>query len=285
MTEQVGLKIITLSPLEIHFSQTRIRSEFQDGRSLQMALDKIEDKEVNFDEDALLLVTPFPRIEVTRWRCKLRDETGAARVDANGMELYSQEERWFSFDNRRLWCLQIRKENRPVQSCPHQKGTQSWQLRAAVKKWPKKVYCEVFEISQTLAKTRELRKFDTRTFGLSVLVGRREELNLEKWCWKTEVGLPVETAPEEGVALSALRQRKGLETERGQISWRHQRKSRRHEDEYEETQKFSALEILRGLLLFMIIYLGLRVCVILFQKYRLNMSMSSNSTVGVNISL
>lgn len=263
MTEQVGLKIITLSPLEIHFSQTRIRSEFQDGRSLQMALDKIEDKEVNFDEDALLLVTPFPRIEVTRWRCKLRDETGAARVDANGMELYSQEERWFSFDNRRLWCLQ----------------------RAAVKKWPKKVYCEVFEISQTLAKTRELRKFDTRTFGLSVLVGRREELNLEKWCWKTEVGLPVETAPEEGVALSALRQLKGLETERGQISWRHQRKSRRHEDEYEETQKFSALEILRGLLLFMIIYLGLRVCVILFQKYRLNMSMSSNSTVGVNISL
>lgn len=35
----------------------------------------MEDKEVNFDEDALLLVTPFPRIEVTRcgpW--SLRDE-------------------------------------------------------------------------------------------------------------------------------------------------------------------------------------------------------------------
>lgn len=246
MTEQAsGLNVLTLSPLEIHFSQTRIRYEFQDGRSLQTALEGVEEKDIHFDgEEAVLLLPPFPRIEVTRWRCKLRDEDGAAKVDENGLELYSQEERWFSFDNRRLWCLQ----------------------RAAARRWPKKVYCEVFEISPTLAKTRELRKFDTRTCGRSVLIGRREEENLEKWCWRTEVGLAVDS-PEAGVALPALRHRRPDTERRGSESRKRNQPRRPSKDDNEEPERQPANEILQGFLVFMIIYLSLRVCVILFRKY------------------
>ncbi|OLP95618.1 hypothetical protein AK812_SmicGene22231 [Symbiodinium microadriaticum] len=177
--EAKGLETLTLSPFEIHFSQTRIRSEFQDGRPLQLALDEIQVMPNGQGED-FLLVPPFPRIEVTRWRCKLRDSTGAAKLSEGGQELYSQEERWFSFDNRRLCCLQ----------------------RAAAQHWPKKVCCEVVEIPQTLARTRELRKFDTRNTGLSVLVGRRDDPNPEKWCWRTEVGLPTESEQEIGACGS-----------------------------------------------------------------------------------
>lgn len=240
--EAKGLETLTLSPFEIHFSQTRIRSEFQDGRPLQLALDEIQVMPNGQGED-FLLVPPFPRIEVTRWRCKLRDSTGAAKLSEGGQELYSQEERWFSFDNRRLCCLQ----------------------RAAAQHWPKKVCCEVVEIPQTLARTRELRKFDTRNTGLSVLVGRRDDPNPEKWCWRTEVGLPTESEQEIGVVLPGLRHRGGRpqESEQGHLPFK--RNGRRRSKQEEETAG-SSFGALRGLLLFMIIYLLMRIAVVLWQK-------------------
>ena len=48
--------------------------------------------------------------------------------------------------------------------------------------WPQQVYCEAFEISPTLAKTRELRKFDTRTSG-SETQGSTGPPSIEKRWW------------------------------------------------------------------------------------------------------
>eukprot|EP00413_Alexandrium_margalefii_P045665 CAMPEP_0204596598 /NCGR_PEP_ID=MMETSP0661-20131031/53331_1 /ASSEMBLY_ACC=CAM_ASM_000606 /TAXON_ID=109239 /ORGANISM="Alexandrium margalefi, Strain AMGDE01CS-322" /LENGTH=296 /DNA_ID=CAMNT_0051607217 /DNA_START=105 /DNA_END=991 /DNA_ORIENTATION=+ len=262
-----GCRLILLSPLEIHFSQTRIRSEFQDGHTLQETtaqiescsasrslaaakeaenLGKKEEKADNAtkegeelpradkkeeeaggagkkeekaesagnedaaesvvgkqeettnnkgDEEFTLLKTPFPRIEVTRWRCKLREADGVPRLDpATGLELYSEEECWFTFDNRRLCCLQ----------------------RAAAARWPQEVRCEVVEVPPALARTRELRKFDTRTFGCNVLVGRRDDPSPEAWSWRASVGLPEEAQPEGGIARQrSLRWRSGRGGARG----------------------------------------------------------------------
>ncbi|CAJ1407054.1 unnamed protein product [Effrenium voratum] len=247
MAEEVnGLRIITLSPFEIHFSQTRIRFEFQDGRTLQTALEETKARDTTFEEeDAILLAPPFPRIEVTRWRCKLRDAEGAPRIDPEtGLELYSQEERWFTFDNRRLCCLQ----------------------RAAAAKWPKKVCCEVYEIPPALARTRELRKFDTRSSGFSVLVGRREAQNLDTWCWRTEVGVPAVQESEPGVVMPGLRRRRPESERQGAGHFRGRRREAKEEEE--EAERSFPLQLLRSFLLFMIIYLSLRVCMILWRKYK-----------------
>eukprot|EP00440_Ansanella_granifera_P002818 gb/GFBE01003074.1/.p1 GENE.gb/GFBE01003074.1/~~gb/GFBE01003074.1/.p1 ORF type:complete len:274 (+),score=35.55 gb/GFBE01003074.1/:1-822(+) len=254
--EAQGCNLIQLSPFEIHFSQTRIRSEFQDGRPLQGALDEIEAETQQGDqgeEDFVLLKPPFPRIEVTRWRCKLREKDGAPRLDPDsGLELYSQEEQWFSFDNRRLCCLQ----------------------RAAASHWPQKVRCEVVEIPPTLARTRELRKFDTRTGGLSVLVGRREEENLDSWCWRTAVGLPKEEQPETGVVMPGLRSRGSRTSDGsgGRGPARRPRNRQSYEDDNEEVEEvqshYSMRDILSSALLFAIIYLALRMLFIVFRKHR-----------------
>mmetsp|Transcript_22751 Transcript_22751/g.52632 ORF Transcript_22751/g.52632 Transcript_22751/m.52632 type:complete len:268 (+) Transcript_22751:82-885(+) len=251
-------EVITLCPFDIHFSQTRIRPEFQDGRSLQTALDQMQAEPLARTDEGdgeLLLVPPFPRIEVTKWRCKLRDSTGAPKLDSDtGCELYSQEERWFSFDNRRLCCLQ----------------------RAAAAQWPKKVMCEAIEIPQTLARTRELRKFDTRSSGCSVFVGRRDEPNPERWCWRTTVGLPA-AEPEPGVVMR-LRHRgdRAREAEPGDLPFKRGQRQRPAE---ESDDKGSAMEVLRGLLLFMIIYLVMRIVVILWQKYHHKILQSAQELV------
>ncbi|CAE8649233.1 unnamed protein product [Polarella glacialis] len=184
-------RVVLLSPLDIHFSQTRIRPDFQDGRSLEdtqaniqvtdlKAVQEFEDLSESELPGELLLVAPFPSIEVTKWRCKFRDENGAPRLDPDtGLDLYSKEESWFSFDNRRLCCLQ----------------------RAAVAKWPLQARCEVVEVPHNLARTRELRKFDTRTFGKTVLVGSRDMPDPACWSWRAAVGQPEEPPPDTGVAM------------------------------------------------------------------------------------
>mmetsp|Transcript_97178 Transcript_97178/g.247129 ORF Transcript_97178/g.247129 Transcript_97178/m.247129 type:complete len:293 (-) Transcript_97178:26-904(-) len=246
--------VVELSPFDVHFSQDRIRSEFQDGRELSDTVGQIEavarpfgtavaasaaaeeEQEGSTEplaEDVVLLHAPFPRIEVIKWRCKLREADGAPRLDpVSGLQLYSEDEQWFTFDNRRLCCLQ----------------------RAAASIWPKRALCEVVEIPQSLARTRELRKFDTRTGGHSVTIGKRDDTTLETWCWRTAVGLPTESQAEGGVARQQRLRWRGQRRE-GPNS-RGTNKGRREQPE--EAVEGGGMEFARSMSLFLLVYLVLR---------------------------
>mmetsp|Transcript_70272 Transcript_70272/g.131417 ORF Transcript_70272/g.131417 Transcript_70272/m.131417 type:complete len:310 (+) Transcript_70272:136-1065(+) len=287
-----GCQLILLSPLQIHFSQTRIRSEFQDGRMINDTLAEItgvlwepqgslsdpvgeavgeavqvgeaavqgekcdafasassspllathdgtEPKEQADARRIVLLRGPFPCIEVTKWRCKLREADGAPKLDPKtGLELYSHEVRWFSFDNRRLYCLQ----------------------RAAAALWPTEVRCEVVEVPGTLARTRELRKFDTRTFGCNVVVGRRDDKDAVPWSWRLAVGLPEEEQPEEGVARPPSMRWRGARGGASSMTTRRRaKKSDANEQDDDEEESSRGSECARNTLLFVMVYLLLRV--------------------------
>mmetsp|Transcript_84536 Transcript_84536/g.196564 ORF Transcript_84536/g.196564 Transcript_84536/m.196564 type:complete len:311 (-) Transcript_84536:92-1024(-) len=275
-----GCRVVLLSPFEVHFSQTRIRSEFQDGHTLQetiaeivpaessggkkrASLDEVnsntksnneeeEEEEIlpadDENDDCILVTIPFPRIEVTRWRCKLREADGTPKLDpVTGLELYSQEERWFTFDNRRLYCLQ----------------------RAAAALWPRKALCEVVAIPPTLARMRELRKFDTRTFGCSVLVGRRDDPSPELWSCRAAVGLPEEAQPEGGIARQRSRRWRGRGDSRG--AGERGNRGRRGVNSREAAEGGRAgMELMRSALLFLLVYLALRIAVsVVRQQYRM----------------
>lgn len=241
-----GCSVVLLSPFEVHFSQTRIRAEFQDGHKLEETIQQIKAEEKNEDVagDFVVLGVPFPRIEVTRWRCKLREADGSPKLDpATGLELYSHEERWFTFDNRRLCCLQ----------------------RAASALWPVEARCEVVEIPPTLARMRELRKFDTRTFGYTVLVGRRDDPSAETWCWRTAVGVPEETQPVDGVARQrSTRGIRGSGRGVGESGGRPNRRGVNGSHENYDGES-AGTEIVRNVLLFLLVYLGLRLTVSVFR--------------------
>lgn len=261
-----GCRAILLSPFEIHFSQTRIRPEFQDGRTLdettlqlsavpwrQGGEEGAEDMEAELDEEAedlsefgagdvLLMRVPFPRIEVIRWRCKLRDADGTPKVDpSTGLNLYSKEERWFTFDNRRLCCMQ----------------------RFATTLWPQQVRCEVIELSPSVARTRELRKFDTRTLGQNITVARRDEPAIDVWCWRTAVGLPQKQLDDDAVGLPHSLRWRGVKPHRGATSSSSSRKARGGR-EAPEVENHTG-ELLRSGMLFLVVYLGLRVAFSVFR--------------------
>lgn len=178
-----------LSPFEVHFSQAHIRPEFQDGRTVDDTIAEIQGELCSpLDTEAYpgvitkgdswwLLKTPFPEIEVIQWRCKLRAEDGSMKVDASGNELYGERE-WYSLDNRRLYSLQ----------------------KAAAKLYPKEVRCAVRVIRQEDSNYREFRKFRTPDLGRTVGIGHREAVEMPRWSWRREVGLPDEPLPV-GVAV------------------------------------------------------------------------------------
>lgn len=257
--------VVLLNPLEIHFSQTRVALEFQDGHTLEETiaevkavpqseappdmLDGIEDAsegglvpgngQEGDGKDFLIVLAPFPIIEVIRWRCKLREPNGAPKLDpATGHELYSQEERWFTFDNRRLYCMQ----------------------RVAMDHYPTPVRCQVIVVPMKLARTRELRKFDTKTFGCKVAVGRRDDPDIKSWSWRAAAGLPEEEQPECGVARQTrLRWRGGVRT-RG--DGRHSGR-----DGNDGGDGHSSAEIMRSAMFFFLVYLGLRLAFSVARHY------------------
>eukprot|EP00439_Symbiodinium_sp_Y106_P024016 s7610_g2.t3 len=173
--QRVPVADAQLAPLEVHFSQMRANPHFRDGRSLVEAIEQI--KHVPFegtaDRDDMpvwLLKAPFPPIEVLKWRCKLRDETGKPLIDAEtGDELIDAEDRWFTLDNRRLYCLQ----------------------KAAVALWPERAVAEVARLPSTsLTKLRQLKKFRTLDRGCSILIGNRVGgPMIGRWSWRESVGL------------------------------------------------------------------------------------------------
>jgi len=77
-----------ICPLAVRFSQDHIRPEFINGSDIEAAIKAIKTKPGSDDFD-IVLVPPFPAIEVIRGHLK--------SGDAN---------HWLSLDNRRLYCLQ-----------------------------------------------------------------------------------------------------------------------------------------------------------------------------------
>eukprot|EP00971_Amphidinium_carterae_P195592 3881433-Amphidinium_carterae.2 len=105
--------MLIISPFEVHFSQELIRPEFQDGTLVDTTREEVmatlcsplEQGSVPSDRTWWLLTAPFSHIEAIQWQCKLRDDDGSIKTNAEGAELYSDKE-WYSLDNRRLYCLQ-----------------------------------------------------------------------------------------------------------------------------------------------------------------------------------
>jgi len=167
--------VLVLNPLAIRFAQPRINNFFAkpDGREV---LDTIKELKVerfvqddtgssdSFGRDDLFIRAPFPVIEVIQFRAKLRDEDGSTVKDeVTGIQRHG-EERWFTLDNRRLYCLQ----------------------RAAIKAWPLLCYAEVKVVDSLDSTSKVLRKFRTTSEGTSVRVGSSQDNieNLPEWSWR-----------------------------------------------------------------------------------------------------
>mmetsp|Transcript_58009 Transcript_58009/g.138095 ORF Transcript_58009/g.138095 Transcript_58009/m.138095 type:complete len:366 (+) Transcript_58009:66-1163(+) len=172
---QSNAKVATtqMCPLELRFSQRKMRNVFADGKLLSDTEESIRALRRTPSEAEIYgaewkLEGPFPPIEVLRWRCKLRDETtGRPLIDPKtGDEMLDDEESWFTLDNRRLCCLQ----------------------RAAVKLWPERCTCDVVaEIPKGARRMREIRKFRTLDAGKSVMVGSKVDgVPFSRWAWRTE---------------------------------------------------------------------------------------------------
>lgn len=172
-----------LSPFAIRFSQARIRPTFQDGRLVDRSMSQVEavtwPVEGNTDYD-VFLNAPFPPIEIIRWRPKIREEDGRTCVDEDGRKMLG-EACWFTFDNRRLYCLQA----------------------AAAKQWPRRAGA-IVHIMHDLPLSRSTpRKFRTTDLGCSVRISRRHDAApLATWSWAeaTYGGESATQIPEDGQA-------------------------------------------------------------------------------------
>lgn len=139
-----------ISPLAVRFSQQRIRSTFKDGHEVEETIKEITAVAGVGDYD-LILEAPFPTIEIIRWSAGGR---GAGKKD-----------HWFTFDNRRLYCLH----------------------RMATEYWPKRVAVAVHVLYADAGAIR--KKLDSRTQGLSVSIGHAFDPadKLQKWTWQDAV--------------------------------------------------------------------------------------------------
>jgi len=137
-----------ISPLAIRFTQQRIRQTFQDGNEVEATRKQITVKPGAGDYD-IILEAPFPAIEIIRWT-------------ANGRS--TGEEHWFSFDNRRLYCLQ----------------------RVASEYWPKRVAVTVEVLYADSSATSIRKKLDSQTGGLSVQIGHAFATpeQMKGWDWR-----------------------------------------------------------------------------------------------------
>jgi hypothetical protein len=142
-----------ICPFSVRFTQENIRTTFQDGRALQDSLAQIKTQKGDGKNYDLILCAPFPAIEIIRW--------------SGGSRSYSCGEQWFTFDNRRLFCLQ----------------------RAAAAYWPARV-AAVVEVLYKADKGSWSKKCDTTTDGTSVnlrLCGVCQDQSIGRWDWQATV--------------------------------------------------------------------------------------------------
>mmetsp|Transcript_50675 Transcript_50675/g.109439 ORF Transcript_50675/g.109439 Transcript_50675/m.109439 type:complete len:458 (-) Transcript_50675:125-1498(-) len=174
---------LQLDPLQIRFSQKKMRNVFGDGKKVEEAVLAVQTIRRSKEEEELYdaawkLEAPFPPIEVLRWRCKLRDEkTGRPLLNERGKEMFEAEESWFTLDNRRLYCLQkaalkLLREEGPQAHC---------------------TACVIAEVRKD-RRMREIRKFRTMDNGQSVMVGSIiDGVPFQRWDWRLEYKDPNRT--------------------------------------------------------------------------------------------
>ncbi|CAE8691884.1 unnamed protein product [Polarella glacialis] len=94
-----------INPLSVRFSQDRIWQEFTDGRRIEDSLKEITTIPLKGSSYEVALRAPFPAIEIIRYSQEAREDDGERVLTEQGRRTYG-EESWFTFDNRRLYCLQ-----------------------------------------------------------------------------------------------------------------------------------------------------------------------------------
>eukprot|EP00930_Biecheleria_cincta_P085009 TRINITY_DN74429_c0_g1_i1.p1 TRINITY_DN74429_c0_g1~~TRINITY_DN74429_c0_g1_i1.p1 ORF type:complete len:291 (+),score=48.89 TRINITY_DN74429_c0_g1_i1:63-935(+) len=236
-----------MCPFDIRFSQRRARQVFRDGRPLSEALGLIQvDSTLKSDNtDVRHLKFPFPPIQVIQWRCKMRDEaTGRPLVDAaTGGELIDAEDRWFSLDNRRLYCLQ----------------------KAAAAYWPDRVMVDVVKLPSSIkAHARQLKKFRTNDGGQTILMGSRgEDDKLDRWSWREAVGINEDTEGHSRTQVQ-MRRRPRRNYEQEQENRRNRNNGRRPHEASDEEARSDGVPW-QGILLFVAVYITIRCAVKVFM--------------------
>jgi hypothetical protein len=199
-----------ICPLSIRFSQARIRPTFQDGRVVERSMQQVEavpfaPEQPGSSEYDAYLNAPFPPIEIIRWSPKIRNQDGTTCVDEDGRVLMA-EACWFTFDNRRLYCLQA----------------------AAARYWPQRSAAIVHVMHDLPLSRGTPKKFRTTDLGCSVRISRRHDVVPRAiWSWaeaaccdgymtKAQLGMAAEAdeSGEEGEEGEAARAPRAPEPER-----------------------------------------------------------------------
>jgi len=142
-----------ICPLAVRFTQDHIRPVFQTGKDLESTIRQMKTKPGCGGYD-VIIEAPFDAIEIIRWH--KRDTTGS-EPDAK---------HWFTFDNRRLYCLQ----------------------RAAMALWPKRVGAVVQGLYA--ATDGYQRKDNSTTAGRAVGIGHSPKLLTDTWDWRSVLAAP-----------------------------------------------------------------------------------------------
>lgn len=142
-----------ISPLAVRFTQQRIRTTFRDGRDVEASITEISAGPGAGDYD-IILTAPFPTIEIIRYSPNGRGAGG-----------HGDDDHWFTFDNRRLYCLQ----------------------RIAAESWPKRVGVAVEVLYADNGAIR--KKLDSLSCGLTVSIGHAFATadELDEWDWQKDV--------------------------------------------------------------------------------------------------
>lgn len=150
-----------INPLAVRFSQDRIWPEFQDGTPIEDSLAQIQAVPFAADSYNLVLRPPFPPMEIIRLRQERREADGERSRDEKGRRLFG-EESWFTFDNRRLYCLQ----------------------RSALRQWPAAV-AVVVKVLYDFPEVRCARhKFRTTSDGCTVKISLPDGQTGSLWNWQ-----------------------------------------------------------------------------------------------------
>eukprot|EP00414_Alexandrium_minutum_P003885 CAMPEP_0113822814 /NCGR_PEP_ID=MMETSP0328-20130328/2431_1 /TAXON_ID=39455 /ORGANISM="Alexandrium minutum" /LENGTH=227 /DNA_ID=CAMNT_0000790755 /DNA_START=83 /DNA_END=763 /DNA_ORIENTATION=+ /assembly_acc=CAM_ASM_000350 len=150
-----------INPLAVRFSQDRIWPEFQDGTQIEDSLAQIQSVPLTNAAYDLVLRPPFPPMEIIRLKQERREADGERCRDEKGRRLFG-EESWFTFDNRRLYCLQ----------------------RAALKLRPRAA-AVVVKVLYDFPEVRCARhKFRTTTDGCTVKISLPDGQTGSLWNWE-----------------------------------------------------------------------------------------------------
>jgi hypothetical protein len=171
-----------INPLAVRFSQDRIWPDFQDGTSIEDSLAQITTVPLQDADYGLVLRPPFPPMEIIRLKQELREADGERTTDDKGQRLYG-EESWFTFDNRRLYCLQ----------------------RAALQFWPVVVSVVVKVLFDFPAVRCARHKFRTTSDGCSVKISLPDGTQGSLWTWEEAVTSSQASAEAVKSAIEAVR--------------------------------------------------------------------------------